>query len=144
MSVNTEFVVSVHITEIVLRMQKVFCFENGTLNVKGKPEDLLGAGGGQSCPQQLPGPPHSSCQLGMGQRVLWAPPALPAPPCGYGRWEWGWWPGAALGAAASWGVTGRKIRKAGWVFPAFLGDCALSWQSWAGFWRYPTPCSSWL
>lgn len=38
MSVNTEFVVSVHITEIVLRMQKVFCFENGTLNVKGKPE----------------------------------------------------------------------------------------------------------
>lgn len=46
---------------------------------------LLGAGEGQSCPQQLPGHPHSPCQLRMAQRGLWAPPALPSPLCGYGR-----------------------------------------------------------
>lgn len=39
----------------------------------------------------------------------------------------------------SWGVMGRMMRKAGWVFPVFFGDCALGQQSPARFWCFPTP-----
>ena len=93
---------------------------------------------GQGCPRT----PCSPRQLGMGQRALWAPPALPPlppPPCGgwegTGGQELLW---RLLPLGLSWGGDGG----AGWVFPVFLQDCALSQQGRARCWCYPTPCSS--